>query len=81
MWWYGGYGWAGWLVMGGMMLVFWSLLIFGGIALWRAVTRADHGPRQTDERSAERLLDERFARGELDIEEYTRRRDLLRTGH
>ncbi|MGN6244842.1 MAG: SHOCT domain-containing protein [Motilibacteraceae bacterium] len=31
------------------------------------------------ERDAERLLDERFARGEIDAEEYRTRRDLLRS--
>lgn len=29
--------------------------------------------------TAQRILDERFARGEIDAEEFTRRRDLLRS--
>lgn len=79
--WYGdGPGWGGWLVMTLMMVVFWALLIFGGIAIWRSVRRDDH--RSAEGRAdAERLLDERFARGEIDAEDYTQRRELLRTGH
>lgn len=49
--WYGdGPGWAGWVVMTLMMLVFWG------------------------------LLDERFALGEIDEDDYTKRRELLRSG-
>ena len=81
MWWYGGSGWGGWLVMGLMMVLFWGLLIFGGIAAWRAVNRGDREPRPVGGRSPEQLLDERFARGEIDEDEYTRRRELLRSGH
>ena len=81
MWWYGGSGWGGWLVMGLMMVIFWGIVIFGGIALWRAVARGDRQQPQIREMSAERLLDERFARGEIDVDEYTRRRELLRSGH
>lgn len=78
--WYGdGPGWAGWLVMTLMMLVFWGLLVFGGIAVWRSVIRDDHRSSE-GRRDAEQLLDERFARGEIDEDDYTKRRELLRTG-
>lgn len=80
MWWDGGSGWGGWLVMGLMMLIFWSLVIFGGLAVWRAVSRNDRGPEQDGRRSAEQILEERFARGEIDEDELVRRRDTLRTG-
>jgi Short C-terminal domain len=49
--------------------------------------RGRTGPRlavgsfSLDRRSPEQILDERFARGEIDIEEYTRRRQLLHPGH
>ena len=84
MMWYGGPGWGwGWLVMSLMMLAFLVLLVLGGIALYRSVRdgerrREDH--RDQDKRTAEQVLDERFARGEIDVEEYTRRREVLRSG-
>lgn len=78
--WYGdGPGWAGWVVMTLMMLVFWGLLVFGGIAIWRSVNRDDNRSRE-GRRDAEQLLDERFALGEIDEDDYTKRRELLRSG-
>lgn len=78
MWWYGGTGWGGWLAMSLMMVLFWGLIIFGGIAAWRAIGRGGN-QRPADERSPEQLLDERFARGELSEDEYRHRRELLRS--
>jgi putative membrane protein len=78
--WYGdGPGWAGWIVMTLMMLVFWGLLIFGGIAIYRSVNRDDRRSHES-RADAEQLLDERFARGEIDAEDYQQRRELLHTG-
>ena len=81
MWWHGGPGWGGWLVMSLVMVVFWGLVVAGGIALWRSAgrDRGDRAPAQPP--TPEQVLDERFARGEIDVEEYTRRRELLRSGH
>jgi putative membrane protein len=78
-WYDGSFGWAGWLVMTVLMLTFWTLLIFGGLAIIRSVRRDDRpGSRGQDGPSdAQRFLDERFARGELDEDDYTRRRELL----
>ena len=78
MWWPEGNvsGW-GWLAMTISMVLFWGLLILGGILLVRALNRpsGDHSvaPRPT----AEQVLAERFARGEIDEEEYRRRRAAL----
>jgi len=61
-----------------LTLIVWGLAVIGVVALvrgWRS------GTFSLDGRSPEQILDERFARGEIDIEEYTRRRQLLRTGH
>jgi putative membrane protein len=80
MWWYGGSGWGGWLAMALVMAVLWGVVILGGLAAWRALRRDDDAEQWQRQPDPERLLDERFARGEIDVEEYTRRRDLLRSG-
>ena len=81
MWGYGSWGWAGWLMMSLVMLVFWGGLIFGGIALWRSAGRSERDHQQPGRPGPEQLLDERFARGELDAEEYRSRRELLQARH
>ncbi|HEX5614842.1 MAG TPA: SHOCT domain-containing protein [Acidimicrobiia bacterium] len=74
--WNDGVGWGGVVLMATMMLVFW-----GAIA-WIVVTGIRHlgsGPRTAAHGAdALRILDERFARGEIDDDEYRRRRELLR---
>jgi putative membrane protein len=75
--WYRGMGWGGWLVGSVMMLAFCALVVVGVIVLVRGRLTGRVG---SDRRSACQLLDERFARGEIDIEEYARRRELLRGG-
>jgi putative membrane protein len=72
--WYG-WGWSSWLTMTLMMLLFWGLIAFAVVAVVRSLRSAPH---QTDTRSdAGRVLDERLARGEIDEEDYRKRRDLL----
>jgi putative membrane protein len=69
----GGWGW-GWMVMGMVMMVgFWALVawvIF--IVVRRPESRSSAG-------DAQQILAERFARGELDVDEYRQRSDALRT--
>ena len=82
MWWHSGWGWGGWLVGGLMMLLFWGLLIAVVVVLVRAAGSAGRpgGPSTRDsqpEADALRILDERFARGELTEDEYLHRRELL----
>jgi putative membrane protein len=77
----GGWGRGAWVAMGFMMLVFWGLIVALVIVLLRSPGHRHVGPPQKEARpgdEAMRILDERFARGEIDAEEYTRRRDLLR---
>lgn len=69
------------------MLLFWGLLIFGVVALVRYLGRApQHHPTnppaiQPPERpSPEQVLAERFARGEIDADEYRHRLEVLRSG-
>ena len=82
----GGGHWGLWIVMIIAMLVFW-----GGLA-WVIVTLVRQRGSHPDPRllppggpppgnpaaGALRILDERLARGEIEDEEYKRRRDLIR---
>ena len=72
---YGGWGWGGWLAMSLMMLLFWALIVAGVVALIRTSRREPRNTSGSDE--AQRLLDERFARGEIDEDDYRHRRELL----
>lgn len=75
---WGGWGWGDWIVGGVMMLAFWGLVIFGILALVRSTGRhPDSAAPHEDGGQAMRILDERFARGEIDADEYIRRRDLI----
>lgn len=75
MWGYGT-GWGGWVLMTLVMVVFWALVIFGIVALFRGPARP--GPCRADAGGdAQRILDERFARGEIDADEYRSRQSLL----
>ncbi|WP_030982837.1 SHOCT domain-containing protein [Streptomyces sp. NRRL S-1813] len=88
MWYYGGWGWGGWFVMTAVMVLFFALALVGIVALVHYLTR-DHRGHQPGPpppsgkngwggRRAEDLLAERFARGEIDEDEYKRRLALLR---
>jgi putative membrane protein len=79
MWWYGnGMGGWGYALMLVINVLFWGLIIFGVVALVRYLASGDRaaGPRLTPEQ----LLAERFARGEIDEEEYHQRLTILRHG-
>ena len=81
MWWNGGsgVGWGGWLLMTLTMVAFWGLLVVAAVAAWRAGDRgAGRGGRApAPPNTPEQVLAERFARGEIDEEEYRRRREVL----
>ena len=70
MWWSGDWGWGAWIAMAVMMAAFWAVLI------WAVVTLTRRGEANRDGAT---ILDERFARGDIDDDEYRRRRDLLRS--
>ncbi|MEY9490929.1 putative membrane protein [Streptomyces calvus] len=71
-------GW-GWFAMSLSTVVFWALLIGLGVLIFR---NANRGPvdigGQAGGATAERLLAERFASGEIDENEYRRRLAVLR---
>lgn len=75
---FGGMGWAGWLWMSLAMVVFWSLLIFAVVAAFRGTGKDSKPVDRTGRRDPQRILDERFARGEIDVDEYHARQGVLR---
>lgn len=75
--WHYGMGWGGWIVMILTMIAFWSLVVFAVLAIFRG----DSDARQDQtvrEHTPEEILGERFARGEIDVDEYRARRVALR---
>lgn len=78
-WEHDGPGWGGWIAMTVFVLLFWSSLIAAGLALVHGLRRP-HPESPGNTPIAEQLLGQRLARGEIDIDDYTRRRDLLCTG-
>ncbi len=66
-----------WIAMAFMMVVFWGVVVTAIVLLVRGFRTQDDGAPTT--RDAVRILDERFARGEIDADEYRQRRDLLRS--
>lgn len=79
MWMYnGGWGWGGWLMMTvGMTLVF-AVVITVIVVAVRYLTTGHSGHATPVAHAPEALLAERFARGEIDDEEYRRRVAVLR---
>jgi len=80
MMWYGtGMGGWGYVLMTLSMLLFWGLVIGAIVALVRyfGAGRADR-PTPTTPNGAEGILAERFARGEIDEEEYRHRVAVIR---
>ena len=76
-----GMGWGGWLLMTLVMIVFWAILITAIVLAVRYVAgsgRQAAGPGPSGSARAEDLLAERFARGEIDDDEYRQRVTLLR---
>ena len=75
----GGWGAGEWIAMSAMMVLFWGGLI--ALTVWivhsvRPGHRADAAPPPPMSR-ADDVLAERYARGEIDDEEYARRRRVL----
>lgn len=75
-WYHDGIGWGGWLVMLLGMVAFWGLVVWAVVVLFRDARSGDVRPVHRDPLD---ILDERFARGEIDETEYQARADVLRT--
>lgn len=79
---FGGWGWVGWTLMTVGMVAFWALVITAIVLLIRylATSRgtAVSPPPNSGSASAEDMLAQRFAHGEIDEQEYRQRLALLR---
>ena len=71
--WLGGWGW----LVGFASLAFWVLLIIAIVALIQGRPRGPAGPGST---GAVRVLEDRYARGEISRDEFVERREVLRGG-
>jgi putative membrane protein len=78
--WYGpgSNNWPSFALMVFNMMVFWALLIGAVLLLVRSVRRNGQAAPGGGRSRAEELLAERYARGEIDDEEYARRLETLR---
>jgi putative membrane protein len=72
----GGWGFA----MMFMSLVFLACVVGGVLLLARSHSHGEQPPRPSDGSRALDVLDERFARGEIDQAEYEERRRILTSG-
>ena len=71
-----------WIAFGLMMLAFWGLLAVLVVYVVRNLghsREAASGAAVASPGQAMRILDERFARGEIDADEYNQRREVLRS--
>ena len=80
------YGWggdgpgvAGWIVMAVLMILFWGGVVTVVVVLLRRPHSEHAGTdMRASHHGAEQILNERFARGEIDDTEYLARRGALR---
>jgi putative membrane protein len=76
----GGFGWGGYLLGGLLMLLFWGGIITLAFVAVRAVLNSGNKPDSKsgmDSPHALGILKERYARGEIDREEFQRMKDDL----
>lgn len=80
VWWHPGWGWGHMIFGGLMMIVFWGGIIVLIVLLVRWLGGASghgHESKPPSYRTPVEILQERFARGEIDKDEYEERRKLL----
>jgi putative membrane protein len=79
MYWGNGMGGGGMVLMTVASLLFWGLVIAGILALVRYASRGAPAAPAIQAPTPHQVLAERFARGDIDEEEYTRRLQVLGT--
>lgn len=84
-WGWGNSGWGSWIFTTGLAVVFWALVITGVVLAARYLLslspmsqRLPGATRAAGTSNAEQVLAERYARGDIDDDEYRRRLSLLR---
>ncbi|SEH16180.1 SHOCT domain-containing protein [Thermoleophilum album] len=78
--WDGHHGWDDgcWIVMGIGMIVFWALVILGIVWAVRTLSSGQGSAASNrPEPTAIEVLERRLAEGEISVEEYEQRRDVL----
>lgn len=70
-------GWWGYTGMGAGMVIFWAVAVFGLIAAIVYVCRDRSPAAVPHSTTAEQILADRFARGEIDETEYRQRAAVL----
>ena len=53
-----------------MMIIFWALVIAGGVALFRVFTRRNPNDREMPVNTSLEILKQRYAKGEISHEEF-----------
>ena len=77
-WYHDGVGWGGWIMMTLAMVAFWGVVVFIVVALFRGTSNRGQSDRPDGRQQSPReILDERFARGEIDEDEYHARQAAL----
>jgi len=75
MWGYvNGYGWVGMIFGMVSMLLFWALLIAAVVVLAKHVWGSDRSTEGRQEKTALDILKERYARGEIEREEFQQKK-------
>lgn len=77
-WYNNGLGWGGWIAMTLGMVAFWGLVIYAVVAIFRRTSKTTRPADPAVPRDPMSILDERFARGEIDADEYHARKSALR---
>lgn len=71
------WGWGSWIIMTVSMVAFWCLIAWVVVSVLRS---GASGSGQFRRQTGEEILAERFARGEIDENEYSSRIGLLQLG-